>query len=105
MKKFLFGALMLSLMSACNTDSVTNQNDPPAEPAVSAGIAQRGCASEEIRQEALKNNPELKQNLQIGNQTENFAKAVKFGKVLADGTVEIPVVVNVIYKTSARKCF
>jgi hypothetical protein len=39
---------------------------------VSAGIAQRGCASEEIRQEALKNNPELKQrftDLEIKQKT------------------------------------
>jgi hypothetical protein len=30
---------------------------------------------------------------------------VKFGKVLADGTVEIPVVVNVIYKLPLKKMF
>ncbi len=51
----------------------------------------------------MKNNPELKQRFtDLEINTENFAKAVKFGKVLADGTVEIPVVVNVIYKTTAE---
>jgi hypothetical protein len=55
MKKLFFGALMLGVMSACNSDNINNQNETPVdEPSLSAGIAQRGCASEEVRQEALK---------------------------------------------------
>jgi hypothetical protein len=62
MKKFLFGALVLSLMSACNTDSVTNQNDPPVSQEVSPGSAmKRSCPSEEIRAEMLQKNPALRQ--------------------------------------------
>lgn len=104
MKKLLFGAFMLTVMSACNTDSVTNQNENTTDEAVTtAGLAQRGCASEEIRQEALKRSPELQQRFAaLETNTEKFANDVKFGKVLADGTVEIPVVVNVIYKTTAE---
>ncbi|MGN7867146.1 zinc metalloprotease [Chryseobacterium sp.] len=104
MKKLLFGALMLGVMSACNSDNINNQGETPVdEPAVSAGIAQRGCASEEIRQEALKNSPELRQRFAaLENNTEKFSNDIKLGKVLSDGTVEIPVVVNVIYKTTAE---
>ncbi|MGV2451276.1 UNVERIFIED_CONTAM: zinc metalloprotease [Ralstonia mannitolilytica] len=104
MKKLLFGAFMLTVMSACNTDSVTNQNENTTdEAATTAGFAQRGCASEEIRQEALKRSPELQQRFAaLETNTEKFANDVKFGKVLADGTVEIPVVVNVIYRTTAE---
>lgn len=104
MKKLLFGALMLSLMAACNNDSITNQNENPAdEPTAPAGLAQRGCASEEIRQEALKKSPELQQRFSaLETNTEKFANDLKVGKVLADGTVEIPVIVNVVYKTTAE---
>ena len=104
MKKLLFGAFMLSVMAACNNDSITNQNENTTdEPTTSASLAQRGCASEEIRQEALKKSPELQQRFAaLEANTEKFANDLKFGKVLADGTVEIPVVVNVIYKTTAE---
>ncbi|MFS4474205.1 zinc metalloprotease [Chryseobacterium sp. T20] len=104
MKKLLFGAFMLTVMAACNNDSITNQNENTTdENATPAGLAQRGCASEEIRQEALKKSPELQQRFAaLESNTEKFANDVKFGKVLADGTVEIPVIVNVIYKTTAE---
>ena len=104
MKKLLFGAFMLTVMAACNNDSITNQNENKTDEAATlAGLAQRGCASEEIRQEALKKSPELQQRFAaLESNTEKFANDVKFGKVLADGTVEIPVVVNVIYKTTAE---
>ncbi len=95
---------MLSVMAACNNDSITNQNENTTDEAVTtASLVQRGCASEEIRQEALKRSPELQQRFAaLETNTEKFANDVKFGKVLADGTVEIPVIVNVIYKTTAE---
>ncbi|MDR6490018.1 hypothetical protein J2799_004569 [Chryseobacterium vietnamense] len=104
MKKLLFGAFMLSVMAACNNDSITNQNENTTdEAATTTSLTQRGCASEEIRQEALKKSSELQQRFAaLETNTEKFANDVKFGKVLADGTVEIPVIVNVIYKTTAE---
>ncbi|MFZ4932031.1 zinc metalloprotease [Chryseobacterium sp. Mn2064] len=104
MKKLLFGACMLGVMSACNSDNITNQNEAPAnEPSTTSNLVQRGCASEAIRQEALKNSPELRQRFAtLENSTEKFANDLKLGKVLADGTVEIPVIVNVLYRTSAE---
>ncbi len=104
MKKFLFGALVLGLMSACNTDSVTNQNEIPQdqEPAI-AGALKRSCPSEELRAQMLQKNPSLRLKAQeIEARTQNFVNDLKVGKVLADGTVEIPVVFNVIYNTSAQ---
>jgi hypothetical protein len=38
----------------------------------------------------------------LENNTEKFANNLALGKVLADGTVEIPVIVNVLYKTTAE---
>ncbi|MCL8536711.1 zinc metalloprotease [Chryseobacterium gallinarum] len=104
MKKLLFGALMLGVMSACNSDSLSTQNETPSDPSTaSADLVKRGCASEEIRQEALRNSAELRQRYStLEANTEKFTNDLKLGKVLADGSVEIPVIVNVIYKTSAE---
>lgn len=103
MKKLLFGALMLSFMSACNSDNISNQNEEFTDPAAASSTTalERNCPSEELRKEALKNNPELQQRLaNLEANTEKFANNIKLGKVLADGTVEIPVVVNVIYSNA-----
>lgn len=106
MKKLLFGAFALGLMTACNNDSVTNQNDTPmnSEPAsASLNVVQRNCPSEEMRNEALKNDPALRQKVaDFEANATSFAKNLTAGKVLPDGTVEIPVVVNVLYSTTAE---
>lgn len=104
MKKLLFGTLALGLLSACTNESMTNQNETPIDKDVPAQtFLKRSCPSEEIRQAMLLKNPELKQKIAaIESGTEKFAENIKFGKVLADGTVEIPVVFNVIYNTAAQ---
>lgn len=106
MKKVLLGALVLGFMSACNSDQLSNPSEQPDQlTAASTGGAalQRGCASEEIRKAALQNSAELRQKYSdLELKTENFENALKMGKVLSDGTVEIPVVVNVLYRTSSE---
>ncbi len=101
MKKFFIGALALGLLAACNTNEEQIQSQ---DETVNNAIASRGsCPSEEIRQQALQNNPELmKKYIDIENKTAKYQQDLSLGRVLADGTVEIPVVVNVIYRTSAE---
>jgi hypothetical protein len=105
MKKLLFGVLMLSFLSACNSDNVSNQSEEsnPNASALSGSALQRGCPSEEIRKIALQNSPELRQKYsELETKTEKFVNDLKLGKVLSDGTVEIPVVVNVLYRTTSE---
>ena len=103
MKKLLFGILALGLMSSCNNDNLANQSEDLSKTSESSDLSKRGCASEEVRQEALKNSSELRQKFSaLEINTEKFANDLKLGKVLADGTVEIPVVVNVLYNTAAE---
>lgn len=106
MKKLLFGALALALLSACNNDSMPNQNESPmnSETASSTlNVLQRNCPSERMRNEALQKNPALRQKVaELEANAEAFAKNLATGKVLADGTVEIPVVVNVLYSTATE---
>ncbi|ASK31765.1 zinc metalloprotease [Chryseobacterium sp. T16E-39] len=105
MKKLAFGILALGFMSACNSDNVSNQSEDAAnKSATSSDLnGKRFCPSEEIRKQALQSNPELRQKYAtIEANTEKLANDIKLGKVLADGTVEIPVVVNVLYNTAAQ---
>lgn len=102
MKKLLFGAFILGSLSACNNDNITQESVSDSENLVNTA-AKRSCPSEEIRKEALQKNPELKMKYEnLEAHTEKFLNEIKLGKVLADGTVEIPVVVNVLYKTTSQ---
>ncbi|WP_223601846.1 zinc metalloprotease [Chryseobacterium sp. GVT01B] len=104
MKKLLFGALALGLMFSCNNDNMSSQNemDPATTPSVTAEL-NRNCFSEEIRQEDLQKSPELRQRFtELEANTEMFSKNTQLGKVLTDGTVEIPVVVNILYSNDAE---
>ena len=61
------------------------------------------CPSEEIRAEYLKNNPDaMSRYVQNEDFTARYANDVKMGRVLADGSIEIPVVVNVLYRTTTE---
>lgn len=100
MKKFAIMAVALGMLAACNTDTAINQEEVHYDNTFS----QRAhCPSDEIRKQNLQENPELMQRY-LKNEADvaKFEEAVKLGKVLADGTVEIPVVVNVLYRTAAE---
>lgn len=105
MKKLLMGAFALSMLVACNAgdENLLNQEENDLTANSSGASAQRMCPSEEIREEALAKSPELRAKFtENENLTKQFANDLALGKVLADGTVEIPVVVNVLYRTSAE---
>lgn len=105
MKKLLMGAFALSMLVACNAgdENLLNQEENNLTANSSGASAQRVCPSEEIREEALAKSPELMAKFTENESlTKQFANDLALGKVLADGTVEIPVVVNVLYRTSAE---
>ncbi|MFY7815427.1 MAG: zinc metalloprotease, partial [Chryseobacterium taeanense] len=80
-----------------------SEESNPNASALSGSALQRGCPSEEIRKIALQNSPELRQKYsELETKTEKFVNDLKLGKVLSDGTVEIPVVVNVLYRTTSE---
>lgn len=101
MKKLLFGAFMLWLVTACNNENITNQNETQSEAETTSLTSKRICPSEEMRQEALQKNPALRQKVEeIEANAKRFSNNLASGKVLTDGIIEIPVVVNVVYKTA-----
>jgi hypothetical protein len=102
MKKLLFGVIALGMLAACNTtDETANLTEDTN--ARTATASRKSCPSEEIRAELLKNDAKARARYAaIEAGTEKFIQAKKLGRVLADGTVEIPVVVNLLYRTTAE---
>ncbi len=101
MKKLLYSVFALAMLSACTNDATVTQTEETTSTTSTEG--RRGCPSDEIRELALRNDPALKAKyLALEAQTDKFVNDLKLGKVLSDGTVEIPVVVNVLYRTSAE---
>ena len=102
MKKLLFGVMALGMLAACNTTEET-ANLTEDTNARTATASRKSCPSEEIRAELLKNDAKARARFAaIEAGTEKFIQAKKLGRVLADGTVEIPVVVNLLYRTTAE---
>jgi hypothetical protein len=103
MKKLLFGILALGFMSACNSDNLSNQNETLNNPESSTGLnGKRVCPSDKMRDQILNSDPAARARVNaIEDYTSKHINDIKVGKVLADGTVEIPVVFNVVYKTTA----
>ncbi|SIT22473.1 Pregnancy-associated plasma protein-A [Chryseobacterium ureilyticum] len=102
MKKAILG-VVITLFISCNnneTENVTPENTN-AEQADIANNKTALCGSDILRQQRLAEDPAAMQRmLQIENQTNNFIEQKKMGKVLADGSIEIPVIFNVLYSNA-----
>ena len=102
MKKLLFllfGAAIT--LTACEkTNDVTNDLMPNDNVIASS---QRQCAADEVLQEQLKADPSLKDRMdEIESFTQRAMANPASHRLLANGDIEIPVVVNVLYKTAAE---
>jgi hypothetical protein len=95
MKKILLSASVLLFMFSCQKDDATTD----VQSGDTSKAAHRGCASHEVLERQLKENPALAVKMaEIENFTE---KAIAEGRIV-NGVMEIPVVVNVLYRTSAE---
>jgi hypothetical protein len=100
MKKIiLFASLIIAAVSvtfvSCNKENVTNEVTQTTE--VFEG---RKCAAHDVLQEDLKNDPSLQKRMDdIERFTDEF---VSQRRLLSTGVIQIPVVVNVLYKTTAQ---
>lgn len=75
------------------------ENESTEVISASTEIAHRGCASHDVLMNKLNEDPKLAERM---NEIESFTeKAIKEGR-LVNGKIEIPVVVNVLYKTAAE---
>lgn len=97
MKKIILSALIAGALIACSKETTTTEQLELTE------ASSRNCYSMEHLEEQLGADPTLALRMQeIENFTDAFLKNPDAYKVLADGTLEIPVHVNVLYRTSAE---
>ena len=79
------------LLFSCQNEDRTN--------GVESASSKRMCASQEVLERQLRENPELALKM---NDIENFTEKARAEGRLVNGKIEIPVVVNVLYKTTAE---
>jgi hypothetical protein len=89
-------------VSACNKSSRHDDGSlVPEEETFTA--TQRKCAADDVLQEQLKNDPALRERM---NRIEEFSRRVAENptsyRLLSSGIIEIPVVVNVLYRTAGQ---
>lgn len=99
MKSLLMTATVVALaFTSCQKTSFTNPDDGAAYEAPT----QRRCAAYDVLEQNLKADPSLRQRMDdIENFTARFAKSPDMQK-LVNGVMEVPVVVNVLYRTAAE---
>ena len=103
MKK-IFGLLSFVVVVGigCTKTSLTEQQELEATPAVTGNLSHRGCASEEVLQQQLKDDPTLASRMEAIEELTARYEQNPTSYRLVNGKIEIPVVVNVLYKTAAQ---
>ena len=94
MKKIILSMSLLVMLFSCQSEDANNANTD-----ASSKVAHRGCASHDVHEEQLRQNPELA--LKMNEIEELTNNAITQGR-LVNGKIEIPVVVNVLYRTAAE---
>ena len=97
MKKLLLSASVLFFMFSCQNDDVTTE--APLENGSATSLRERGCASHEVLDRQLRENPALATKMA---EIEKFTQSAITSARLVNGKIEIPVVVNVLYRTTAE---
>ena len=93
MKKLILSAAACLMLFSCQNDQTESLNDS------TNAITQRKCATQDVLEAQLKADPTLAIRM---NQIEAFTEKALLTKRLVNGKVEIPVVVNVLYRTAAE---
>ena len=91
MKKICLSLAALLVLFSCQNDENVNNAEAKA--------SKRECASQEVHERQLSENPELAIKM---SQIEEFTENAITHHRLVNGKIEIPVVVNVLYKTSSE---
>ena len=94
MKKIFLTVTAAMLLFSCN-----NEDNSVTETPEASVTAHRGCASDEVLQWQLKEDPGLAQRMK--DIEVKTAEMISQGRIV-NGVMEIPVVFNVLYRTSAE---
>lgn len=91
MKRLFLLASVLIFSLSCENDTQIDETNQE--------ITQRNCGAQEVLEAQLRANPELALKM---DEIERFTEEAIAQKRLVNGVIEIPVVVNVLYKTTAQ---
>ena len=95
MKKIILSAFSLMLLFSCSNDETTNSDtEKPV-----AAVLHRGCASQDVHERQLRENPLLAQKMA---EIEAITQEAILTNRIVNGVLEIPVVFNVLYRTTAE---
>ena len=92
MKKIFLSAVALVMLFSC-------QNDTTEMAPTTSAIAKRGCASQDVLLAQMKADPKLALRM---NEIEAFTQKTMASARIVNGRIEIPVVVNVLYRTTTE---
>ncbi len=102
MKKIIGLFSVCAILTVGCTKSSLNE-EINNEESTSSPVAHRGCASQEVLEAQLEADPNLASRMEAIEQfTARYQQNPSAYRLLANGTIEIPVVVNVIYRTAAQ---
>jgi hypothetical protein len=93
MKKLILSAAVMLMFFSCQNDQTELDN------ASTDAVAKRGCATQDVLEAQMKADPTLAIRM---NDIEAFTQKAMLTKRLVNGKVVIPVVVNVLYRTTAE---
>lgn len=96
MKKLFFTAASMLLLISCQNEEVVSTT---VSSSLSSDSARRGCAANEVLEAQLKADPTLVLRM---NEIETFTKNAMLQGRLVNGKIQIPVIVNVLYRTAAQ---
>ncbi|MET0393972.1 MAG: zinc metalloprotease [Chitinophagaceae bacterium] len=101
--KRLFLVIAAGFVVAAGCNKSAHEKTALAEETGTSAVTQRNCASQDVLEQQLQEDPALEDRM---NAIERFTQQVienpSAYRLLANGTVEIPVVVNVLYRTTAE---
>ncbi|RTZ01366.1 zinc metalloprotease [Flavobacterium sp. RSP49] len=92
MKKIFLPVAAFLMLFSCQNDTAETTSEASA-------VSQRGCATQEVLAAQMKADPSLALRM---NKIEAFTEKAMLAGRLVNGKVEIPVVVNVLYRTAAE---
>jgi hypothetical protein len=99
-KVFVLFAGCIIFSYGCNKTSI---NDETAQNGETNSLVHRQCAANDVLMEQLQKDPSLAKRMEeIESFTKGYIQNPSNNRLIAGGVIEIPVVVNVLYKTTAE---
>jgi Pregnancy-associated plasma protein-A len=104
MKKTILSMVTLAILGSCNNDSsLTEDNTLGAENKKEVATAGRKCKTDQVFEANLAKDPAARIRYEKSKaEIQNYLALLSSGKVLTDGSIEIPVAVNVLYTDASN---